>query len=83
MNYRLCLERIQHTNVRVCAEHLVVVVLTVYQLQFEELQLLPSSFQLLLSLFKQLLQFLDQTQVLLLARTIVKQLFQLVVLFLH
>jgi hypothetical protein len=41
--YRFGLEGVQNAHVRVGVEHFVVVVLTVYQLQFEEFQLLPGT----------------------------------------
>ena len=77
------LQWVQHPHVRVRVEQLVEVVLPVYQLQLEELQLVPRTLQLLLPLLQQRLQLLDETQVLLPRWPVVEQSLQLVVLLLH
>lgn len=81
--YCFCLEGVQHTYIRIGVEHLIIVIFSVDELKFEELELLPSSLEFFLSLLKQLLQFLYEPHVFLLAGPIIEKLLQLIILFLH
>jgi hypothetical protein len=77
------LKRVKDPNVGIGIEKFIEVVLSINQLKFEELKLVPGSFELLLSLLKQSLEFLDHSEILLPGGPIIKQGFQLIVLIFH